>query len=372
MRIFILSDTDNIHTKRWVSALSQKGIEIFLFGLSSNDIKYYAQFSNVTVAETSYTNNIKNIIKNGALQKLKYLKAIKEIKKYIKDFQPDILHAHYASSYGLLGALTGFHPYIISVWGSDVYDFPHVSFFHKQILKYNLSKADKILSTSHVMAKEIQKYTDKPIEITPFGVDLSLFKKLQMKQQNDDTFVAGNVKTLAPIYGIDVLIKAFKLLMDNNPNNKLRLEIVGEGPDREKLQQLTRDLDISEHVIFRGKIENHLLSSVYNSLSVFVSVSNSESFGVVAVEAMACECPVIVSNADGFTEVVADGETGFIVPKRDVTATATAIQKFIDDNTLRDKMGSKGRQRVEQLYDWKNNVDTMVNVYNEMFNKKVR
>jgi glycosyltransferase involved in cell wall biosynthesis len=374
MRIFILSDTDNIHTKRWVAALSQRGIEIFLFGLSSNDIKYYAQFSNVTVAETSYTNNIKNIIKNGALQKLKYLKAIKEIKKHIKDFQPDILHAHYASSYGLLGALTGFHPYIISVWGSDVYDFPHVSFFHKQILKYNLSKADKILSTSHVMAKETQKYTDKPIEITPFGVDLSLFKKLHVTQQDDGVFVVGNVKTLAPKYGIDVLINAFKLLVDNNPNKKLRLEIVGEGPDRGKLQQLTRDLGISEHVVFKGRIENHLLPSVYNSISVsvFVSVLDSESFGVVAVEAMACECPVVVSDADGFTEVVADSETGFIVPKRDVAATAAAIQKFIDDNTLRDKMGSKGRQRVEQLYDWKNNVNTMVNVYNEIFNKKVR
>ncbi|MDR2406744.1 MAG: glycosyltransferase [Bacteroidales bacterium] len=371
MRIFILSDIDNIHTKRWVAALSQKGIEIFLFGLSSNDIQYYAQFSNVTVVETGYTNNIRNIIENGTLQKLKYLKAIKAIKKHIKDFQPDILHAHYASSYGLLGALAGFHPYVISVWGSDVYDFPKVSWMHKQILKYNLAKADKILSTSHIMAKETKKYTEKLISITPFGVDMDLFKKQQI-QRNDDSFVVGNVKTLAPKYGIDVLIKAFRLVMDNNPNKKLRLEIVGEGPDKEKLQQLTKDLNISEHVVFKGRIENHLLPVIYNSVSVSVSVSDSESFGVVAVEAMACECPVVVSDADGFTEVVADGETGFIVPKRDIIETAAAIQKFIDDPSLRSKMGSKGRQRVEQLYNWKNNVDAMVNVYNGILNEKIK
>ncbi|MDR1226012.1 MAG: glycosyltransferase [Prevotellaceae bacterium] len=371
MRIFILSDIGSIHTKRWVAALSQKGIDIFLWGLNfkDKDTEYYAQFPNVALSKTNYTDSIKNIIKDGTFEKLRYLKAIKLLKQCIADFQPDILHAHYASSYGLLGALTGFHPYIISAWGSDVYDFPNVSFLHKQALKYSLSKADKILSTSHVMAKETQKYTGKAIEITPFGVDLSLFKKTDIPRQSEGTFVVGNVKTLAPKYGIDVLINAFKLLMDNNPNKRLRLEIVGEGPDREKLQQLTQELGISQHIIFKGKIENHLLPLVYNSVSVSVSVSYSESFGVVAVEAMSCECPVVVSDADGFTEVVVDGETGFIVPKRDAAATATAIQKFIDDPSLRAKMGNNGRQRVEHLYNWKNNVDVMVNIYNEMINK---
>jgi glycosyltransferase involved in cell wall biosynthesis len=367
MKLFLLSDIGSIHTKRWVSALSQKGIEIFLFGLSSKGVEYYAQFPNVTVAQTSYANNIKNITEDGIFEKLHYLKAIKLLKQCIADFQPDILHAHYASSYGLLGALIGFHPYIISVWGSDVYDFPNVSFLHKQVLKYSLSKADKILSTSHIMAKETQKYTKKTIAITPFGVDMDLFKK-QYIQKDDSVFVVGNVKKLAPKYGIDVLINAFKLLMDNNPNRKLRLEIVGDGPDRDKLQQLAKELGISQHVDFRGKIENHLLPSVYNSVSVFVSVSvfNSESFGVVAVEAMSCECPVVVSDADGFTEVVVDGETGFIVPKRDAEATVAAIQKFIDDDTLRDKMGKEGRERVEKLYNWENNVNIMVNIYHEI------
>jgi glycosyltransferase involved in cell wall biosynthesis len=370
MKIFILSDIDNIHTKRWVSALAQREIDIFLFGLSSNDIEYYAQFLNVTVAKTNYANN-KNIIKDGTIQKLHYLKALRVIKKYIKDFQPDILHAHYASSYGLLGALTGFRPYIISVWGRDIYDFPKVSWVHKKIMEYNLGKADKILSTSYVMADETKKYTAKPVAITPFGVDMDLFKK-QPVQMDNNCFVVGNVKTLAPKYGIDVLINVFKRLIDSNPDRKMRLEIVGKGPDKEKLQQLTRDLGIAEHVVFKGKIENHLLPSVYSSVSVFVSVSvsDSESFGVVAVEAMSCECPVVVSDADGFTEVVVDGITGFIVPKRDVAATAAAIQKFIDDPSLRSKMGCKGRQRVEQLYNWKSNVDTMVNIYSEMLIKK--
>jgi glycosyltransferase involved in cell wall biosynthesis len=369
MKIFLLSDSGSIHTKRWVSALSGRGMTVFLFGLNTmNDIEYYQQYPDVIVQKTHYTNSIKGLKIGSITGKIRYLLAVMSLKRCIKQFQPDILHAHYASSYGLLGALSGFHPYILSVWGSDVYDFPNISFLHKRILKYNLSKADRILSTSHIMATEARRYTNKSITITPFGVDLSLFKK-QHTSRHDDIFVVGNVKTLAPKYGIDVLIHAFKMVIDNNPHKRLCLEIVGEGPDKEKLEQLARNLGISEYVIFRGKIENHMLPLVYNAVSVSVSVSDSESFGVVAVEAMACECPVVVSDADGFTEVVANGETGFIVPKRDVSSTAAAIQKFIDNPLLRIKMGQNGRKRVEELYDWNKNVNKMLSVYQEIMSK---
>jgi hypothetical protein len=67
MRIFILSDASNIHTKRWVSALSQKGIKILLFGLSSKGVEYYAQFPNVALSKTSYADGIKNMVKDGTI-----------------------------------------------------------------------------------------------------------------------------------------------------------------------------------------------------------------------------------------------------------------------------------------------------------------
>jgi len=364
MKLFFLSDSGSIHTKRWVAALAERGITIFLFGLNTvNDIEYYQQFSNVVVQKTNYINSVKR--KNGSIEKIRYLSALKDLKQCIKQFQPDILHAHYASSFGLLGTLSGFHPFILSVWGSDVYDFPKISFLHKRILKYNLSKADQILSTSHIMAKETKKYTDKPIEVTPFGVDVNLFKK-HGPASSSEAFVVGNVKTLSPKYGIDVLIKAFKIVRESNPGKDIRLEIIGEGPDKNKLEKLVADLSITDNVCFRGKIENSLLPEWYNSFSVSVSVSDSESFGVVAVEAMSCECPVIVSDADGFTEVVVDGETGFIVPKRHVEETAAAIQKFIDHPSLRAEFGYNGRKRVEKLYDWNKNVDKMLSIYKEI------
>ena len=364
MKIFILSDPCSIHTKRWISALAERGISVFLFGLSTDNTNHYLKYDNVTIFSTNHISRLKNRIKNGSFEKLKYLTVIGSLKKCIKNFQPDILHAHYASSYGLLGALSGFHPYIVSAWGSDVYDFPGVSFLHKSILKYNLLKADQILSTSHIMAKEVNKYTDKIVEVTPFGVDINLFKKQDIIKE-DDTFMVGNVKTLSHKYGIDVLIKAFKIVKESNPYKDIKLNIIGDGPDKDKLKKLAADLAIADSVYFRGKVENNLLPEWYNlfSVSVSASVLDSESFGVVAVEAMACECPVIVSDADGFTEVVVNNETGIIVPKKDIVATAAAIQKYIDNPNLREDYGKKGRKRVEQLYDWNKNVDKMIHIY---------
>lgn len=352
----MLSEVNSIHTKRWVKSLAEEGIEIVLFSLSPNRSDWYDDLPNVRVVCASRD------AKGSFLSKFGYLTVVPKIKKLIKEINPDIVHAHYASSYGLLGALVKTHiPYIVSVWGSDVYDFPNITPFGKQIIKFNLRKADNILSTSHVMAKETKKYTDKPIQITPFGVDTDLFKPLDTPES--DEFVVGNVKTLRPKYGIDVLIRAVDIVIKNNPDRKIRLEIYGEGPQKDELVELTESLGIKDKVSFKGFVQNCQLPEIYNSVSVSVSVSNSESFGVVAVEAMACGCPVITSDADGFTEVVVDGKTGIIVPKRDIKATSAAIQKFIDNPDLRDTMGKAGRKRVISLYDWNNNVDKMVDIY---------
>ena len=360
MKIFILSNPNSIHTKRWVSSLTQNGIEICLCGFTTNKneiLNYYHSVQNLQIL----------FFEVESLNTINYLSKVSEIKKSIKEYKPDILHAHYASSYGLLGALSGFHPYVISVWGSDVYDFPNSNKLFRWVLKFNLKKADYVLSTSSVMAKETEKYTSKSIQVTPFGVDTSLFKRNEYADKIQD-FVVGNVKALSPKYGIDVLIKAFKVVVDRNLNLPLKLVIVGDGPNKLEYMNLVSSLKIDDKVEFKGRIPNNQLTDVYNSfsVSVSVSVSNSESFGVVAVEAMACECPVITSDADGFTEVVENGRTGFIVPKRDINATADAIQKFINNPLLRNEMGRKGRERVLNLFDWEDNVTTMVNIYKEI------
>ena len=369
MKILLLSDANSSHTIKWVTSLAIRDIDILIFSLNKCVVDEYNKYKNIKIK----TLNEKVTKKEGSILKLKYLKALPLLKKIIKEYNPDILHAHYASSYGLLGALTGFHPFIISVWGADIFSFPKKSILHKELLKFNLKKADKILSTSHVMAKETSLYTNKEIEVTPFGIDINQFKPMDVESLFDKKdIVIGTVKTLEEKYGIEYLIRAFKIVSDKYPGLPLKLLIVGGGSLENKLKNLAKQLQIDNKTIFTGKVPYNEVPKYQNMLtiSVSVSVSDSESFGVAILEASACEKPVVVSNVGGLTEVVEDGVTGIIVPPRNPEKTAEAIEKLLLDKNLIEEMGKAGRKRVLELYKWEDNVKQMLDIYNEILRSK--
>ena len=296
-----------------------------------------------------------------------YRALVKDIRNTIRVFQPDIVHAHYLSDNGLFGALSGFHPLVVSAWGTDVYDYPKRSWSRACVIRYILKKADWVLSTSHVMAQELSKYTDKKrIPITPFGVDMKLFKRNIGKREKTNKFVFGIVKTLEHGYGIDTLIDAFALLCKRRPDLDTCLRIVGEGSERERLQEQVVNLRLSEKVIFEGKIMHEHLPEFIRSFDVFVALSRVESFGVAVVEAMAMGCPVIVSDAPGFTEIVVAGESGLIVKREDPQQASEAMERLINDETLRLILAENGEKRVRELYDWDKNVEEMMSIYQEI------
>ncbi len=361
-----MSDGFSIHTRRWVSALVKRGIIIHLFSLKDfNESDYPHENFTYTVVDCQ-----KRSAGWGGFGKIAYLKALPELKKQICKFVPDIVHAHFASSYGLLGALSGFHPLIVSVWGSDVFDFPYKSFLHRKVFEFTLRKADKILSTSNVMAVEAGKFTDKDIEITPFGIDLNDFSmnhgiKIRNNLKiNEQDIVVGTIKLLEPKYGIEFLIKAFAQISEKHPAMPLKLVVAGDGSEKNKLYDITAFLKIENKVVFTGMIDHASVPDYINSFNIFAALSIEESFGVAVVEAQACGVPVVVSDAGGLPEVVEDGVTGSIVPKKNVSAAADAIEKLVLDKDLREKMGKAGRNRVERLYNWNQNVDKMISIYN--------
>ena len=367
MKILFLSNPNSVHTIKWVKALAKNNIDIIVFGLGNLTVDDYKNIQNIKIEILN-----QDIIRNeGSFSKFKYLKALPKVKQIIKEFRPDIIHAHYATSYGLLGTLSGFHPFILSVWGSDVFSFPKKSFIHKTILKYNLKKADKILSTSYIMEQETKLYTDKDIEVTPFGIDMQQFKPTYTKEKlfKKDDIVIGTVKTLEEKYGIEYLIRAFKIISDKYKKLPLKLLIVGGGSLEYSLKKLTQELNIEDKTTFTGNVAFLDVPKYHNMLSVSVSVSNSESFGVAIIEASSCAKPVIVSNVGGLPEVVDNGVTGIVVNPRDPEDTAKAIKKLILDKRLSKRMGNNGRDRVNKLYNWKNNVKQMIDIYKGVLNK---
>lgn len=362
MKICYLSDANSTHTKKWCDFFKNKGYDIYVISLNPGKI------DGINVYSLDY--DLSEVRKSSSIKKLKYLASVKKVRKIINEINPDILHAHYATSYGLLGALSKFHPFILSVWGSDVFDFPKKDLLKKLLLKYNLKKADKILSTSKVMAIETNKYTDKKIGITPFGVNLNFFKPYKDKYKDKGCIIIGTIKTLEKKYGIEYLIKAFGKLSNKHLNRELKLEIGGIGSQKSYLEKLTVDLGIKDKVKFLGFLGRKQVAEAFNrfDIAVFPSILDSESFGVSVVEAQSCGTPVIVSNVGGLPEATEPNVSSILVRKKNSDDIESALEKLILNEELRISMGKNARKFVEDNFNIENNFNKVDIIYKKIVN----
>ena len=361
-KILFLADVNSAHTQKWVSGVALMGFETALFSLSAPVSDWYIK-SKVLLLNKKFQNN-NDIFSKSDISKFRYFGFYRSLKKSIASFSPDIVHAHYATSYGLLGALSKKHPFLISVWGSDVFDFPNRSFIHRLFLKWILKKSDLILSTSKVMRQEVLKYSDKSVEVTPFGIDTKKFYNFKVKDRNN--FTIGIIKSLESHYGIDYLIRAFRDVKIKYPDKNLRLIIVGQGSKLTEYKKLVSELDLSEDVLFTGKISQDEVPSMHNRIDLFVCPSLNESFGVSVLESSSCEVPVIVTNVGGLKEVVIDKETGLMVNPQNVGEIVNAISYFLDNPSMISQFGKQGRKFVEDNYNWTKNLTQITDIYKHL------
>jgi glycosyltransferase involved in cell wall biosynthesis len=365
VKIVLLSAASSIHTVRWANGLVEAGNEVHV------------------ISQHPLVENIDSRVHFHLLPfhgLLGYFLMVPKVNKLLKKIQPDIVNAHYASGYGTTARLTNYHPCLLSVWGSDVYDFPFQSFIHKYLVRKNLLAADAVASTSVCMADQTRLFTPElnDIPITPFGVDTKYYDSLTTPLSDRNlkkNIVIGTVKTLAPTYGIDTLIQAFSLLVNQlsltfpDIESRLTLRLVGAGPQENELKKLTCDLGVINRVEFVGRVDSNDVPRELDKFDIYVALSREESFGVAIIEAGAAGRPVVVSDAGGLPEVVIDGETGFVVPREDAQAAADAIEQLVLDNALRIKMGDAGKQHVVNTYDWDSCVKIMMDLYKETIAK---
>ena len=355
MKLCYLADAQSSHTKKWVTFFANKGYEVHLISFRE------AEISNIIFhsIDKFFATRIRS--EGSSFSKIGYFFYLNTFKNLIQDIAPDILHAHWATSYGLMGAYSGYHPYVLSAWGSDIFDFPHRSLLHKKVLEYVINKADFLTATSKALSRETQLYLkkDTPIYEIPFGVDLTHFKP--KNRRGDERITIGIVKSLEEKYGLEYLIRAFAKLLEANP--QLHLMIAGGGSEESSLKQLCRVLHIESRVRFLGFVEHENVPDILNVIDIFVVPSISESFGVAAVEAAACQLPVIASEIGGLPEVVIDSKTGFLVPPKNPDAIAEKIALLIENIELRKSMGEAARKFVEEHYNWEENAREMERLY---------
>ncbi len=342
MKILFLSAANSSHTVKWVNTLAQHGHKVLL----ASQVDHRAEEGVLLpLVQVEY------LVHGGPLG---YYRNAPQLKELAAVYQPEVVNVHYATGYGTLGRRACLHPVLLSVWGSDVYDFPQKGYFQRRMLEKNLASAAAVASTSHIMAECTKQYIhdDTPVFITPFGVDTERFKPLPNTASGE--FVIGTVKRLEPECGIDILLKAFKIFRTmvriHEPQKKLRLKIYGQGSEYTPLLGLAREILISDETDFMGQVPNTEVPLALAQMDIVCLPSRRESFGVAALEAMACERAVVASDADGFLETIKDGQTGIIVHELDENTLADALFKLYQNDLLRRALGYAGRQHVQQQY----------------------
>ncbi|MGI9145515.1 MAG: glycosyltransferase [Chloroflexota bacterium] len=297
----------------------------------------------------------------------------------------DVIHSHYWLS-GRLGLLFADH------WG-----VPLVSMFHtlaqlknrvaetaaerEQAVRYEIERrtmagSDRVVALTAIDRKQtIRHYgAPTPISVIPGGVDLGHFAPhpqaearaaLGLGSSEKIVLFVGRIQRLK---GLEVLLRAFSQLNDLNA----RLLIVGgqkgtshEGREITRLHQLATRLGIAERTTFVGAVTHARLPLYYSAADATVMPSSYESFGLVAVESLACGTPVVATRVGGLTSIVHDGETGFLVPWRDADLFAERLRQMLEDEPLRQRLGGQARKSVLG-YGWDRIADEHLTLYEDV------
>lgn len=291
----------------------------------------------------------------------------------------DLLHVHYAvphatSAYLAAQVLGEKAPKIITtLHGTDITLVGREKNY-LPITRFSIYKSDAVTAPSqylkHATYEKLNLSTSTAIEVIPNFVDPDRFKPPASKSPSLFTTMIGScpikekIKVLVHVSNFrrvkriqDVVLVLQKILQQT----KAHLILIGDGPERSPIENMVRDLDLSSHVCFLGKQESFTEILGYSDL--FLLPSETESFGLAALEAMACGLPVIASDAGGLPEVVLDGETGFLSTIGDVDKMAGDALRLLTDDNLYQTFSHAARRRAVEDF----NQEDVINQYEDFY-----
>ena len=300
---------------------------------------------------------------------------IKILRYFLKFHNYDIFHATNIFPVGfwtiIFGKFIFRKPVFLTFHGTDVLG---KSSLKTKFARYIALKfANKAIAVSNSTAKRVAQhygFSSNKFPVIYFGLSFEKVKKYPYKKLiekynlNKGDFVVLTVTKLIKRKGIDDLIKAIHLISEE----KIKLVIVGKGPERENLENLVNKLNLNHRVIFAGPVKDvsyyYALSDIFVLPSVFLKEQGDiEGLGIVFLEAQQYGLPVIGTKSGGIPEAIDEGKSGFLVPERDPYAIKEKILLFFHNEKLRRKMGNYARQFVKRKFDWKKCINNYISLY---------
>ena len=310
---------------------------------------------NVTIYRLPIGKNAKNIHYQSSKELLRYTwVAYRFAKKLAKENKYDLTHSFFTVPCGIISFFLKKKfkiPYIISLRGSDVPGYSErFTFLYKfitPIIKIIWKDAYFVVANSQGLCDlALKSAPQKEIGVIYNGIDINeFFPDYAKKDKNKFTVIC--VSRVTPRKGIRFLVQAVEKLSKKYDN--LRLIVVGDGNERDSLENLVQEVGLKEKIAFTGPIPHENVGEYYNKSDIFALPSFNEGMSNTMLEALACGLPLIATNTGGAEELVKDGVNGFIVKMSDAEDLAEKIEKFLINKELEEKMGKESRLLAEKM-----------------------
>lgn len=344
----------NHHTTRWARALVEAGVDLQVVCIDGQDDYGLGDIPVHPIAMPR--------------DRIPVLTPMVQWQKAFAAIDPDVIYMQwlFATPSSLL-SLDPLYPFVLTVMGSDVRqsDVTPELWHQRAIRTALLLRADAITAAAQPLADVIASYhpdLERKTAIVPFGVDTRQFVPFAAKRPSGGRLRLGHFKGDDPIYGRLDLLRAVEPLIRGG----MALELLFCGrdglDDGAVRQYLNAHRHVAQVLTDHSRLPVDAMPHLYGEIDIYILNSTQESFGVAAAEALACEVPVIASDVGGVGALVRSGDTGVLVPPSNPVALRNAIVELANYPVLRRSMGLRGRAWVAEHFEWRHNVQQLVDI----------
>jgi L-malate glycosyltransferase len=366
MRILYFSRNYTPHDFRFLNSLSKTEHEIFYLKLETNQRQ---------VEDRPVPENVEQVLWAGGQREFRWgdiPKLVLSLRKVIREIKPDLIHAGPIQTCAFIAVLSGFRPMLTKSWGYDLVKDADSSKWMQWVTRYTLKRSAFFTSDANVTRDKAVAFGMNPenIVVFPWGVNIERFAPKTSKRSNVQTLTLFCSRTWEPIYGVDVLAKAFVKVASVNPD--VNLIVLGGGSQGANIRQILMNGGVMERVHFGGQVGQRDLPRWYHMADIYISPSHVDGSSVTLMEALASGLPCLVSDIAGNKEWVEDGVNGWLFRDGDVDDLAEKILFAIKSRRSFKKIGEAARKTAEEKADWSKNFGKLLDAYERILPQRHR
>lgn len=350
MRILYVADALSTHTRQWAESFRDAGDEVHVASFRS------AEIAGVAV----------HVLPTAGLGRVGYLLALTALRRLAATLRPDVVHAHYVTSYGFIAAVARLRPLVVTAWGTDVLISPRESYLSRWLARRALTAADQVTTVAeHMNATVIDLGAPASrVMAVPFGVDTTLFCLPATPRPQPPPLRVISTRNFTQVYSVHTVVEAIRQVHTRGLD--VHLDLVGEGVLRADLATRVRAAGLDAQVEFHGFVDHSRLVALLGAAHVFVSSALSDGNNVSLNEAMACGCFPLATDIPANTQWLENGRNGGLFLPGDSQRLAGLIEWAAGVPALRAAAAVDNRRIIEERGNWRVGVQRMREIYERL------